>query len=121
MLTPAERKIAAAVDAWAALHRRELTADLAELIRIRSVSEKDDSGYPMGLGCKQATDKLAELGRKYGFAIEEEKGCYVCILSEETENQTELGILGHIDVVPEANVPLQGRQGSRGCIPDAPG
>ena len=23
--------------------------------------------------------------------------------------------------MPEANVPLQGRQGSRGCIPDAPG
>src|SRR5574341_1370874 len=27
----------------------------------------------------------------------------------------------HLGWCPEANVPLQGRQGSRGCIPDAPG
>ena len=27
----------------------------------------------------------------------------------------------HLGLCPEANVPLQGRQGSRGCIPDAPG
>ena len=27
----------------------------------------------------------------------------------------------HLGLCPEANGPLQGRQGSRGCIPDAPG
>ena len=27
----------------------------------------------------------------------------------------------HLGLCPEANVPLQGRPGSRGCIPDAPG
>ena len=27
----------------------------------------------------------------------------------------------HLGLCPEGNVPLQGRQGSRGCIPDAPG
>ena len=27
----------------------------------------------------------------------------------------------HLGLCPEANVPLHGRQGSRGCIPDAPG
>ena len=27
----------------------------------------------------------------------------------------------HLGLCPEANVPLQGRQGSRGCIPDSPG
>ena len=27
----------------------------------------------------------------------------------------------HLGLCPETNVPLQGRQGSRGCIPDAPG
>jgi len=27
----------------------------------------------------------------------------------------------HLGLCPEANVPLRGRQGSRGCIPDAPG
>ena len=27
----------------------------------------------------------------------------------------------HLGLCPEANVPLQGRQGSRGCIPDTPG
>ena len=27
----------------------------------------------------------------------------------------------HLGLCPEANVPLQGRKGSRGCIPDAPG
>src|SRR5574337_1355440 len=27
----------------------------------------------------------------------------------------------HLGLCPEANVPLQGRQGSRGCIPHAPG
>ena len=27
----------------------------------------------------------------------------------------------HLGLCPEVNVPLQGRQGSRGCIPEAPG
>ena len=94
-----EHRIAAAVDAWAAMHRDELIRDIGELIRIRSVVEYGESGFPMGSGCKQAADKLIELGERYGFQTENDAYYCVSILSPGTAG--EMGILGHLDVVSE--------------------
>ena len=63
-----ERKIAAEVDVWAALHRNELLGDLKEMVAIRSVAEPSEGGYALGTGCHLAAEKLQELARKYGFA-----------------------------------------------------
>jgi len=96
-----ERKIAAEVDVWAALHRDELLHDLKELIAIRSVAQPGEGGYALGTGCHLAAEKLQELARKYGFASENDDDYAVSVLLPGSATTRELGILGHIDVVPE--------------------
>lgn len=95
-----ERKIASLVDRWAREHRMELVEDLKKLLSIPSVAEYDQNGYPMGPSCAQAADFLMETARHYG--IETENDDYFCAVlnlpSKETTAQ--LGILGHLDVVP---------------------
>ena len=96
-----ERKIAAEVDVWAALHRDELLGDLKEMVAIRSVAEPGEGGYALGTGCHLAAEKLQELARKYGFASENDEDYTVSVLLPGSEGNCELGILGHIDVVPK--------------------
>ena len=95
-----ERRIASLVDRWAREHRMELVEDLKKLLSIPSVAEYDQNGYSMGPSCAQAADFLMETARRYG--IETENDDYFCAVlnlpSKETTAQ--LGILGHLDVVP---------------------
>ena len=95
------RKIAQAVDVWAALHRQELVDDLKGLIAIRSVSQPGEGGYAFGSGCKEALEYLLTLGRKYGFAVENDADHCLSILLPGQKGECELGLLGHLDVVPE--------------------
>lgn len=96
-----ERKVAAAVDVWAALHRDELVRDLSELISIRSVAQIGEGGYALGTGCHLAAQKMQELASRYGFSSENDEDYAVSVLLPGSEGGRELGILGHIDVVPE--------------------
>jgi len=96
-----ERKIASAVDVWAALHREELVRDLKELIAIRSVAECGEGGYALGTGCHLAAEKLKETAVRYGFETENDDDYTLSVLLPGSEGKRELGILGHIDVVPE--------------------
>ena len=98
-----ERKIAAEVDVWAALHREELVRDLKELIAIRSVAVPGEGGYAIGTGCHLAAEKMQELAKRYGFAAENDDDYAVSVLLPGSEGKRELGILGHIDVVPEGD------------------
>lgn len=90
-----ERMLAAAVNAWAAMHRDELVRDLISLINIPSIT-----GTP---GCDAAADHLAEMAKRYGFAVERDGSYSVSVLHAGAKESRELGILGHIDVVPEGD------------------
>jgi len=97
-----EKKIAATVDVWAALHREELVRDISRLIAVKSVCDYGGDGYPMGKGCHEAAEYMTELGRQYGFHSEHDDYC-VSILHPGTEGKHELGLLCHLDVVPEGS------------------
>lgn len=89
----------ARVRQWTAAHEQELTDDLAALVKIRSVSEPGGR-CAMGEGCARCADKAIEIGRKWGFQGENHD--YYCVsLVMKGDSRTELGILGHLDVVPE--------------------
>ena len=98
-----ERKIAAAVDVWAALHRDELVRDISRLIAVRSVSQPGEGGYALGTGCHPAAETLQALAREYGFPTENDDDYAVSVFQPGTEGKRELGMLGHIDVVPEGD------------------
>lgn len=87
-----DKQLAAMVDAWAASHRDELVRDIIELVRIPSVTGE--------AGCAAAEDRLQEMACHYGFDTERDEDFSVSILHSGTEGTRELGILGHLDVVP---------------------
>lgn len=97
-----EKELAARVDAWALAHQEELKKDLIRVVSQESVSRPGEGGYAMGLGCKRCADLMLELGEKYGFETENDD--YYCVsVLHRGESSRELGILGHLDVVPAGN------------------
>ena len=91
-----------AIKQWVDEHRDEMVSDIIRLVNIKSVSISDGSGYPMGEGCKKCADAFMALGNQYGFETEnDDYYCASVILPGNTEK--ELGILGHLDVVPEGD------------------
>lgn len=94
-----DRRIAAAADRWAHAHRDELIRDLIGLINIRSVARYDEAS-PTGTGCRAALGYLDELAQRYDFQTEN-NGFYLSTLLPGRNPARELGLLGHVDVVPE--------------------
>lgn len=94
-----DQKTLSCVQRWVSDHMQEMIEDLSELVKIRSVSEPNDH-YSMGEGCARCADKAMEIGSKWGFYPENHD--YYCVsLLMKGDSPTELGILGHLDVVPE--------------------
>ena len=94
-----ERSIASAVDRWARTHRSELVDDLKGLIAIPSIAAYENGLYPMGAECARAVDYLMELGRKYEVDAKNDDYYAVRLKLPGLNRRTELGILGHLDVV----------------------
>ncbi|MHC1760801.1 MAG: Sapep family Mn(2+)-dependent dipeptidase [Negativicutes bacterium] len=86
---------------WADENMDDLVKDLISVVNIRSVSEVGNAGpYPYGEGCKQALDKTLEIAGRMGFeTMNHEYYCGSAIWRGETED--EIGLFGHLDVVPE--------------------
>jgi succinyl-diaminopimelate desuccinylase len=88
--------------AWTESHREELVSDVINLINIRSVKGMSAPQQPFGPGPAAVIDHGVELGKRYGFKIENnDYYCLSFILKGNTEK--ELAILSHVDVVPEGN------------------
>ena len=96
-----KRTLFSKIDKWTANHREEFVSDLASLIAIPSVANYEDERYPMGYECERAAVQFAELGKKYGFVVENDAYYTVSVLSNgHSTVPSELGMLGHLDVVP---------------------
>ncbi len=82
-------------------YKEEAIASLRESIKIKSVEEKPLEGMPFGEGPAKALQHILEIGTSLGFETKNYDN-YVgeIILGEGDET---LGILGHIDVVPEGD------------------
>ena len=84
--------------AWAEAHEREYLADLKELIAIDSARADALPGMPYGKNCADVLKKAQEILAKYGFDTVNDDN-YV-ITADLNENETELGVLAHLDIVP---------------------
>src|SRR3990172_10752205 len=81
-----------------AQHEPMITA-LLELVRIPSVCNEGEGGYPFGVAIEQALRKALEIASELGFRTHYGDGGYYGF-AEVGEGTEMLGILGHLDVVP---------------------
>jgi succinyl-diaminopimelate desuccinylase len=76
-----------------------MKAALIELVRIPSVCEEGNGGYPFGEAIDQALRKALQIAADLGFRVHYgDQGYYG--YAEVGEGEEMLGILGHLDVVP---------------------
>ncbi len=82
-------------------NKQEIIETLQSLLRIRSVLDEKtiSADAPFGQGIKDALDFMTDLGQKDGFKVVRDGG-YALELSYGESKET-VGILCHLDVVPE--------------------
>lgn len=97
-----EQELAKKVRNWGESHRHELVQDLIHMIRYKSVTAPGENGYAFGTACKECADAAMEMGRSYGFSAENDD-YYTISIVKPGKTEKEIGILGHLDVVPEGN------------------
>ena len=82
-------------------YKEDLIKSLQEAIRIKSVEEEALPGMPFGEGPAKALNYFLDLAKSLGFEVENFDN-YAGHIDFGTGNQEEtVGILGHVDVVPE--------------------
>ncbi|MCQ2770471.1 MAG: dipeptidase PepV [Clostridia bacterium] len=80
----------------------DMIEDLSALIRIPSVRGEAEEGYPFGKEPARALEKMLELAKRLGFSVRNVDN-YVGIIDFYPKREPTLGILCHLDVVPEGN------------------
>ncbi|MDX9917750.1 MAG: dipeptidase PepV [Gudongella sp.] len=81
--------------------KEDIISSTQEIIRIKSVEEPGLPGMPFGKGNSDALERFLELGKKLGFTPLNLDG-YAGHL-EMGEGSETVGILAHLDVVPEGD------------------
>lgn len=81
-------------------HTSEMVAALATLVKIPSVKGEPCDGCPFGVEPKRALDKMLEMASDMGFTVRNHEN-YVGTIDFYPEGEPTLGILCHLDVVPE--------------------
>ncbi len=77
----------------------ELIKNLCEIVNIPSVYKNDDTEYPFGEDANNALMYMLNLGKQMGFRTKNIDG--YCGYIEFGEGEELIGIIGHLDVVPE--------------------
>lgn len=87
------------IDRWTAEHQEEFLKDLEDLVSVPSVSGEREENAPFGKECARVLEKALEKAEQYGFQAENyENYCGGCRL--KGQEQGELGMFAHLDVVP---------------------
>ncbi|MDE5564193.1 MAG: Sapep family Mn(2+)-dependent dipeptidase [Oscillospiraceae bacterium] len=87
------------IHAWLAAHEAELLADLTQLISIRSVQGAAQPDAPFGEEPARALGTMLEFCEKYGFSTDNVE--WYAGSADLNEKASKLGVLAHLDVVPE--------------------
>lgn len=95
-----DRELGQAVASWGRAHREELVRDIITIVNKKSVSLPGEGGYAFGTGCKECADTMTEMAHGYGFQTENDDYYTMSVLAPGS-GSGEIGILGHLDVVPE--------------------
>jgi succinyl-diaminopimelate desuccinylase len=81
--------------------REELIRSTQEIVKIKSVQENPQAGMPFGPSVSKALTKALEISDKLGFKTVNLDG-YIGF-AEYGEGEDYVGVLGHLDVVPEGD------------------
>ena len=89
------------IDAYLEKNWDAMVDDIATLVRIPSFQEDDKKadGAPFGPGPKKALEAALELAGGMGFKTHDAEG-YIGFADFPGASDTQLGIIGHMDVVP---------------------
>ena len=96
-----KRALGALIEQWVTDHREEMVEELKGWVSHPSVSRADLArpGAPFGPDCREMLDYALERGRACGFKAEDHEGYCGSVLYGESPE--EIGIVCHLDVVPE--------------------
>ena len=88
---------------WIAAHRDEIIAELQGFSRIRSVSRADlaEPNAPFGPECRTMLDYALQRTRELGFEAVDHEG--YCGEATMGDINNAIGIIAHLDVVPEGD------------------
>ncbi|MDR1249495.1 MAG: M20/M25/M40 family metallo-hydrolase, partial [Treponema sp.] len=101
-MTGEEKALMDRADEWIEAHADDLVEDVKKLTSIKSVCLRDEGVKPYGQGCRNVVDAAMALCARYGLsARNHDYYCCSAILPGKTPEQ--IGIFGHLDVVPEGN------------------
>ena len=78
--------------------------DLQALIAIKSISQEDTTVQPFGKGVAECFDVFSKIAIRLGFQIEEDEGYAISANIQANNDSSYIGILGHLDVVPEGDI-----------------
>ena len=89
------------IDAYLEAHWDAMVEDIASLVRIPSFEELDKAseGAPFGPGPRKALSAALDMAADMGFQTHDVDG-YIGYADFPGESDTQLGIIGHMDVVP---------------------
>lgn len=80
-------------------HEKNFLCDLRKVMQVRSVKAQAEAGKPFGAGPKKALELVLSLAESYGF---ETKNVGDAVgYAQWGDGEDYIGILGHLDVVPE--------------------
>ena len=82
-------------------YKDEVVREIQNAVRVRSVKEAALPGMPFGEGPAKALDHFMDLAEKLGFKAEKFDNYAMHI--DMGDGEETLGILAHVDVVPEGN------------------
>lgn len=82
-------------------YKKEIIKSIQEFVRIKSVEEEPKMGMPFGEGPAKALKYILDLAEKLGFKTVNFNNYIGHIEFGEGSDDDILGILGHVDVVPE--------------------
>ncbi|MEG1977310.1 MAG: dipeptidase PepV [Cetobacterium sp.] len=82
-------------------YKDDVVKSIQESVRIKSVQEPALEGMPFGEGAAKALEHMLELGEKLGFKVENFDNYAGHIDFGDGPDEEMIGVLGHVDVVPE--------------------
>ncbi len=97
------KKLCDDVAQWAEAHRDEFVKDISDVCRIRSTSRNqlDCANAPFGQACRDMLDKALEMSSAYGFETRNyDNFCGSAVYGDNPDNDS-IGIVAHMDIVPE--------------------
>lgn len=87
---------------YIASQKDNMIADLKKLVEIRSVRENAENGYPFGKAAARALEVMLEMCADNGLYTENTEN-YIGTADFYRDKELFLGILCHVDTVPECN------------------